>query len=111
MRYHIILLDPAGHNAHSIEIVSYRDGSPDINLRLYGTFAITDKRPGTNPIAEILKVCGSPAKCKKCGADIWFMTTYKGNQIPYNEDGITHFADCPFADEFRKKKGTGNASN
>jgi len=66
------------------------------------------------------------AKCKRCNADIVYLTTDSGKHIPVNtsslsEDDkmgilyknkvrfdhkrhITHFSDCPFANEFRKKK-------
>lgn len=63
------------------------------------------------------------AKCKKCNADIVFLKTNSGKLIPVNFSSlsakeilsnkeitfdhnihITHFSDCPFAYEFRKKK-------
>lgn len=58
------------------------------------------------------------AKCKSCGAEIVYLQTKKGNNIPCNantvdsEDVIydskkhrTHFSDCPDAIKFRKNKG------
>ena len=63
------------------------------------------------------------AKCKRCNAEIVYLKTKKGGFIPVNtsslsekeilsnevilfnhETHITHFSDCPFANEFRKKK-------
>ena len=57
-------------------------------------------------------------KCKACGAPIHFVESRKGRLIPCNEKKISivtvmgdivsgweaHFATCPQADKFRKKK-------
>jgi len=47
-------------------------------------------------------------KCRKCGKDILWVKTSFGNSMPVSEnhDGtlISHFADCPAAGYFRKKK-------
>lgn len=56
-------------------------------------------------------------KCKSCGKEIVFLRTEKGKYIPINADSsasediyfnkdrhISHFADCPAADKFRKVK-------
>lgn len=55
--------------------------------------------------------------CKKCGAEIVFVNTSKGNMMPvdFSKDitnwemydkniHTSHFATCQFASEFRKKK-------
>lgn len=45
--------------------------------------------------------------CKKCGKRIWFYKHPRtGNSIPVlAKTGEPHFADCPYADQFRKPKG------
>lgn len=57
------------------------------------------------------------AKCKRCGADIRFITTKNGKQMPVDDKLITiiteqgrifrgyvpHFATCPYVKDFRKK--------
>jgi hypothetical protein len=70
-------------------------------------------------------------KCKACGKEIYFLKTSKGNMMPVNAESISqddrdfinsnlyregdvlfdpkkghisHFADCPEAKKFRKKK-------
>lgn len=59
----------------------------------------------TNAVVKLFKVIGAtPAICKKCGRDIWFVTTRHGKQAPYTPAGISHFADCPHAEEFRRKE-------
>lgn len=47
--------------------------------------------------------------CKKCGEPIiWAQTARNQKWIPIKEDDdgqyISHFSDCQFADEFRKKR-------
>jgi len=66
-------------------------------------------------------------KCKKCNTQIYYLETHSGSRIPVNADSIsesqksgmiggfnikfdpkaghiTHFATCPYADQFRKPK-------
>jgi len=50
----------------------------------------------------------SKTKCKKCKKEIWFAVTHKNLKVmPIELVGLakwdSHFATCPFADEFRKK--------
>ncbi len=42
--------------------------------------------------------------CKRCGAALYFLRHSTGNLVPYTEDGINHFLNCPQAAEFRKKQ-------
>jgi len=42
------------------------------------------------------------SQCKKCGKDILFLETKTGKQMPITCGLISHFADCPNADDFRK---------
>ena len=56
-------------------------------------------------IAKLLtNVAGAPAKCKACGADIWWVLHKTGKRGPYTRRGLNHFADCVSADQFRKVK-------
>ncbi len=56
-------------------------------------------------------------KCRRCGAEIVFLLTKKGKSMPVVASSVSegdelydhakhksHFADCPAADLFRKKK-------
>ncbi len=42
--------------------------------------------------------------CKKCGKEILFLETKTGKQMPVTCGLISHFADCPHAQDFRKNK-------
>lgn len=58
------------------------------------------------------------SKCKACGADITWMKTEAGKNIPVDTDTVgdfgadvfdketmtAHWATCPDADKFRRKK-------
>lgn len=46
----------------------------------------------------------SPSTCKSCGKGIWWATTKNGKKIPYTEDGICHFVDCPSANQHRRSR-------
>ena len=79
--------------------------------------AFTNK-PGANRVAEmatmyraniralVLAVGGEPGNCRGCRAPIYWVPTKTGKTAPYNLDGLSHFADCPKSDRFRKPKGT-----
>ena len=44
-------------------------------------------------------------KCRACGRKFWWLKSRYGTTMPYTEDGLTHFVDCPDSGSFRKKKG------
>lgn len=44
-----------------------------------------------------------PTKCRGCKALIYWIKP-KEKAIPVNPDGVSHFATCPNAAEFRRKK-------
>ena len=51
-------------------------------------------------IAERKRPCGT------CGVQLWFVRHIdSGRLAPYTYQGINHFANCPFAAEFRMKAG------
>ncbi len=49
--------------------------------------------------------CMKLSKCQGCGQVITWNKTTKGKAAPMNLLGVSHFADCPRANEFRKGKG------
>ncbi len=42
--------------------------------------------------------------CRLCQRTIWMLETKTGKAAPYDDDAVNHFASCPHANEFRKKK-------
>lgn len=44
------------------------------------------------------------AHCKACFAPMLWVLTTKGNRAPLNPDGTSHFASCPEAERFRRKR-------
>lgn len=42
--------------------------------------------------------------CRGCDKEIWWIVTVKGHYAPYDGDGISHFATCPQAPQFRRKR-------
>lgn len=48
-------------------------------------------------------IAGEPARCK-CGREIWFIRMKSGRCSPITDEGLSHFADCPNAADFRKGK-------
>lgn len=56
---------------------------------------------------KIYEYDGSATKVCRCGVEIWWF-----GKIPINKaTGITHFADCPYAKQFRKKKPESKKEN
>jgi hypothetical protein len=54
------------------------------------------------PWVQSLEVHAGP--CRSCGARIRWAVTTKGARAPLNPDGTSHFATCPDADRWRKKR-------
>jgi len=45
------------------------------------------------------------SSCRACGKPLYFVAHERtGRVMPLNEDGTSHFADCPEAASFRRKK-------
>lgn len=65
---------------------------------------MTDETP---PIEETYSA-GSPrageqtSKCRSCSATIIWRIAKRGKRMPYNEDGTSHFATCPDAEQWRR---------
>lgn len=54
-------------------------------------------------IFTLLKIIGEPGKCKKCGKEIFWVLNHKtGKRMPITLEALNHFADCPYANEFKK---------
>lgn len=52
-------------------------------------------------IKALLKNVGDPGVCRGCGVSIVWMRHKNGKAVPYTEQGLNHFADCPVAQRFR----------
>jgi hypothetical protein len=44
--------------------------------------------------------------CRSCGAVIYWGRSPKGKAIPLNHRGMSHFLDCPHANQHSRKKGS-----
>lgn len=77
--------------------------------------AITEHSPPIDPkaltvdtmkkrVLSLLQQVGEPATCKACDAPMFFVVTRAGRRAPYTTEGLNHFADCPNASMFKKKR-------
>lgn len=55
-------------------------------------------------LQKLLKVIGSKSKCKGCYADIYWVKTPGGKNMPVDIDGTPHWASCPQAEDFKKRQ-------
>ena len=56
-------------------------------------------------IEELMRNLGfDKARCRSCGRTIYWVVHKNGKKVPYTIDGQNHFANCPQADAFRRKK-------
>lgn len=54
-------------------------------------------------IRFLLNMIGTHDFCKGCGKEIWWVVHPKTNKsMPINSEGLSHFADCPRAEDFKK---------
>jgi len=51
---------------------------------------------------NLLKTLGKLAKCKGCGAIIYWLLTKNYKWMPVNPDGEFHWTTCPQASKFKK---------
>ena len=63
-----------------------------------------DYCPWEDRLKKMLVIAGTPGRCKGCDATIYWLSTRRDAVLPYTSEGLPHFADCPQADKFRKKK-------
>jgi len=45
------------------------------------------------------------ARCRSCDKQVLWCITPKGKRMPVDRDGVSHFATCPAADQWRRKPG------
>ncbi|WP_428411982.1 hypothetical protein [Pararhizobium sp.] len=57
----------------------------------------------TQNMVRLLNQVGNKDFCKGCGEEVWYVKHKNGKCPPYTADGTNHFANCPNADQFRKK--------
>jgi hypothetical protein len=44
-------------------------------------------------------------RCRGCHAEVaWAQHEHTGGRAPFDRDGTSHFATCPQADQFRRKR-------
>ena len=60
---------------------------------------MSDLKPN---IVRLLNMLGDASHCRACGRPIWWVLTKNGRKMPVTDECISHFADCPNANEFRK---------
>jgi hypothetical protein len=53
---------------------------------------------------KLLPVIGEKGECRGCGAEIYWVHTKNMKKMPVTIKGLSHFADCPKADQFRGGK-------
>ncbi|MCC7108004.1 MAG: hypothetical protein IT382_01840 [Deltaproteobacteria bacterium] len=67
---------------------------------------LTDKQQ-TERIRALLDQAATFARpCKVCGRPLWFIRTKQAELMPYTDDASPHWADCPGADELRRRRPT-----
>lgn len=62
-------------------------------------------------IAYLLDHAGEPGRCRACGAPIVWFRHRSGAGAPYSMSGLSHFADCPKADQFRRRRSGQNENS
>ena len=53
-------------------------------------------------VTRLLHQVGQEAQCRGCRATIFWVEHRNGKRVPYDPNGLSHFASCPHADRFRK---------
>lgn len=55
-------------------------------------------------IRALLKLIAFETRdCRACNQQIWMVKMANGKTMPVSQDGVSHFADCPNAAEFRRR--------
>lgn len=52
---------------------------------------------------QLLERIATPTTCRGCPATIYMVRHKNGAIAPYTAAGISHFADCPAANQFSRK--------
>lgn len=59
-------------------------------------------------IASLLKLTAKEIRpCKLCNVTIYLVEHRNGKRAPYTIDGLNHFSNCKYADQFRKRRQHG----
>ena len=109
-------LEPSWHNegkhfqARGSDVVlsawpTTGDGAGRCKWMAYGkTFQATPKQVLSAYCAGRFKMPpeAQEAKCRSCGAPIWWSETSNGKRIPLDPNGDAHFTTCPNADKHRR---------
>lgn len=89
-------------------------GAKHVDWRKYGAFTIattigTSMQGNANDIDTLAKVdmllrkIGSVGKCRHCNERIYWVKSKRGKNMPIQADALSHFAECPGADDFRRR--------
>ena len=63
------------------------------------------KKAADEEIEILIRKLGTEiVKCSRCGQEIFFLKTKNGKSMPTTLKLISHFADCPNANEFKEGK-------
>lgn len=53
---------------------------------------------------QCVKICHVASRpCRLCDVMLYFVPSRDGKPHPFNEDGVSHFATCPGAEEYRRR--------
>lgn len=53
----------------------------------------------------LVKLVGEAGTCRGCRAEIFWLKAFRtGKPAPYDANGVSHFATCPSAAQFKKQK-------
>lgn len=70
-----------------------RSSSPVLPLETFGSFTVP---PGYRPVTI--------DRCRACGQSILWCYTRNDRYSPHDHDGTSHFATCPRADSYRRRR-------
>lgn len=80
----------------------FPDISPDDVAKIRAELADIRKR-----IGKLLSNAGSPATCRGCGEQIYWVRHSNGKNTPYvaigANQGVNHFENCPERERFKRK--------
>jgi hypothetical protein len=65
--------------------------------------AESDRNALAKKLDRLMTVIGNPGACRSCGARILWIFSKDRKLMPYDPDGVTHFATCPDAKEWSKR--------
>lgn len=54
-------------------------------------------------LSKLFDALGERGTCSSCGAQIWWIKTKNGSNMPVSGSGVSHFSDCPNAPIHRRR--------